>query len=73
MGSFWPGLLSLILAPIGFLVAAVIARVWLEFIVVVFRIADYAKTIAETTKPNDYGVSPSLWRRWRSTPSSKQY
>ena len=53
MGSFWTGILSLIFAPIGIVVFAVLARVWLEFIVVIFRIADYAKTIAENSARSD--------------------
>jgi len=48
--SFWSGIWSVIFAPIVFVVATTLVRVWLEFVVVVFRIADHVGDIAETTK-----------------------
>jgi hypothetical protein len=48
--SFWSGIWSIIFAPVVFIVAATLIRVWLEFVVVVFRIADHVGNIAETTK-----------------------
>lgn len=36
----------LILAPLVFLLHVIIARVWLEVIIVIFRIAEYARDIA---------------------------
>lgn len=48
--NFWAGIWSLIFAPIVFVVALTFIRVWLEFIVVVFRIADHVGKIAASTK-----------------------
>jgi hypothetical protein len=48
--GFMVGLFSLIISPVAFIVFAVIVRVWLEFVIVVFRIADYTKILAENTK-----------------------
>jgi len=48
--SFWAGLFSIILAPVVFIVYIFIARVWLELLVVVFRIADHTREIAENTR-----------------------
>lgn len=41
------GILSLILSPIVFLVYVIVFRVWLEFIIVVFRIAEHTEEIAK--------------------------
>ncbi len=45
--SFWAGLLSLIISPIIFLLYVLIIRIWLELIIVLFKIADNTKNIAE--------------------------
>lgn len=44
------GILAIIIAPMVFLIYAVILRVILEIIVVIFRIAEYAKEISELWK-----------------------
>lgn len=41
------GIFSILLAPLGFLVFIVVARAWLEFLVVIFRIADHVRVLAE--------------------------
>ena len=48
--SFWSGIWSLIFAPVVFVVVLTLIRVWLEFVVVVFRIADHVHKIAEQTE-----------------------
>jgi hypothetical protein len=48
--GFLPGIISLVFSPIVLLVYIVVVRVWLEFIVVVFRIADHAQQIAVNTR-----------------------
>lgn len=45
-----PGLFSILLAPLGFLVWVVAARVSLELFVVVFRIAGYLRELAKGTE-----------------------
>jgi len=40
------GLVALIVAPLVFLLVVIIARVWLEIIIVVFRIAEYLRDMA---------------------------
>ena len=40
------GIVALIVAPLIFLVVVIIARVWLELIIVVFRIAEYLRDMA---------------------------
>jgi hypothetical protein len=40
------GLVALIVAPLVFLLVVIIARVWLELIIVVFRIAEYMRDMA---------------------------
>jgi Domain of unknown function (DUF4282) len=40
------GILALIVAPLIFLLGVIIARVWLEIIIVVFRIAEYLRDMA---------------------------
>lgn len=42
--------LGLILAPIVFIVYVILARVWLEFLIVVFRIADNTAETARNTR-----------------------
>lgn len=44
------GILTIIIAPMVFLIYAVVLRVILEMIVVIFRIAEYAKEISELWK-----------------------
>jgi hypothetical protein len=48
--GFWAGLFGIIMAPVVFIVWTFFARVWLELIVVVFRIADYTRETAENTR-----------------------
>lgn len=45
--GFLAGIFSLVIASVAFIVFAVIARVWLEFVVVIFRIADHTKKMAD--------------------------
>jgi Domain of unknown function (DUF4282) len=40
------GIVALILSPLIFLLVVIIARVWLEIIIVVFRIAEYLRDMA---------------------------
>jgi hypothetical protein len=40
------GIVALILAPLIFLLVVILARVWLEIIIVVFRIAEYLRDMA---------------------------
>jgi len=49
-GSVGLGILVLILSPIIFLVYAILSRVWLEFIIVIFRIAENTGEIAKMSK-----------------------
>lgn len=44
------GIFGIIFAPLFFLVFAVIVRVWLELMIVAFRIADHVKEIADNTR-----------------------
>jgi hypothetical protein len=44
------GLFSILLAPLGFLVVMLVARVWLEMLVVLFRVADYLREINSKVK-----------------------
>jgi hypothetical protein len=41
------GLFSAAMAVVGFVLVVLLARVWLEIFVVLFRIADYTREIAE--------------------------
>lgn len=43
--SFIAGLGALIVAPLGFLLYICVARVWLEIVIVIFRIAESLRTI----------------------------
>ncbi|HEX6229068.1 MAG TPA: DUF4282 domain-containing protein [Solirubrobacterales bacterium] len=47
--SVGTGILTLILAPIVALIYLIIARLWLELVVVAFKIRDAAETIADNT------------------------
>ena len=40
------GVVALIVAPLVFLLVVIIARVWLELVIVVFRIAEYLRDMA---------------------------
>ena len=40
------GVVALIVAPLIFLLVVIIARVWLELVIVVFRIAEYLRDMA---------------------------
>ena len=51
--GLWEGIIGLIFAPIALIVYIVIVRVWLEFIVVIFRIADHAQQIAVNTSKGE--------------------
>jgi hypothetical protein len=44
------GLFSILLAPLAFVIVMVIARVWLEMLVVLFRIASYLREINDKVK-----------------------
>ena len=54
VGSFYVsavrGIICLILAPLIFLLYIIAARVWLEIIIVIFRIAEHVGEIAKQTK-----------------------
>ena len=47
------GILFLILSPIVFFLYVIMARVWLEIIIVVFRIAENTQTMADKAKRED--------------------
>ena len=49
--SAWQGILMLILSPFLFLLYVIMARVWLELVIVIFRIAENVGEIAERKKP----------------------
>ena len=51
--GFFEGIIGLIFSPVVLLVYIIIVRVWLEFIVVVFRIADHAQQIAVNTQKGE--------------------
>lgn len=53
--------LALVLSPVMFLFGIVYARVLLEFIAVVFRIADHTATIAANTGGGAAGPTASGW------------
>jgi uncharacterized membrane protein len=48
--AFWLGLLGLVVAPFIFLGMIIILRFYLEFLVVMFRVAQNTSRIAENTK-----------------------
>lgn len=49
-GSAGSGVLALILAPIGALIYLIVIRLWLELIVVAFKIRDAAEQVADNTR-----------------------
>jgi hypothetical protein len=50
-GSFGGILLGLVLAPVIFIVYVIMARVWLEVLIVIFRIAENTAKIAGVKEP----------------------
>jgi hypothetical protein len=48
--SIWTGISMLIFAPLMFIVYAFVSRVWLEVLIVVFRIAEDVRVIAENSR-----------------------
>ena len=49
--SFWWGIGSIIIAPVIFFIIVFIARIGLEILVVLFRIAENTRETADNTKP----------------------
>ena len=49
--GFTTGITSLVLAPIGLLVAVIVLRIYLEIAIVLFRIADSTQQIAASKGP----------------------
>ncbi len=49
-GGVFPGVLSLILSPVVFLIGVLVARVYLELIMVVFRINDNTRRLADAAE-----------------------
>lgn len=49
--GFLGALVSLVLAPIYFAVAVILARVWLEIVIVLFRIAENTQKLADSKTP----------------------
>lgn len=49
-GGAAAGVLAVLIAPLVFLFYVIAVRVWLEVIIVLFRIADHTRDIAERTK-----------------------
>jgi hypothetical protein len=45
--GIWIGVFSAAMAVVGFVLVVLVARVWLEIFVVLFRIADYTREMAE--------------------------
>lgn len=52
-GDFGPGLATLCLAPIAAIFYVIIARVWSEFIIVVFRIAENTTEMVEQNRKGE--------------------
>lgn len=50
-GGFISGIISLILSPIAFLLYVVLARMWLELVIVIFRIAENTGRLVDKDKP----------------------
>jgi hypothetical protein len=51
IASTWLGVLTLfILAPIGFLIYIIIVRIWLELVIVIFKIAENTGHLAKQDK-----------------------
>jgi hypothetical protein len=47
--GIWVGIGSILVAPILFLLYVISWRIWLELLIVLFRIAEYGREIAENT------------------------
>jgi hypothetical protein len=43
--GFWRGIGSLIISPLLFILYVVVARIWLELVIVIFRIAEHIAEI----------------------------
>jgi hypothetical protein len=48
--SFWSGLWQILLAPVGAIISVVLTRIWLEVLVVVFRIAENTTDLVQMKK-----------------------
>lgn len=63
VGGALSGIVLLIISPILFLVFVILARVWLELVIVIFRIAENTGRLAEqsraTTAPPTSGQPPA--------------
>lgn len=46
--SFFVGILAIIFSPIVFIIYTILVRVWLEVVIVLFRISEDVKTIANS-------------------------
>ena len=46
-GNFFGVLFALVLAPLAFLIYTILARVWLEIVIVLFRIAENTQKMAD--------------------------
>jgi len=51
--SFGFGIITLLISPIFFLVYVVLTRLWLEILVVIFRIADNTRRLVELKEDGD--------------------
>lgn len=56
--GFFPFLMMLIVAPLLFLVYVVVLRVWLELVIVIFRIAENIQRIADGKVGHDEQPPP---------------
>ena len=54
------GIISLIIAPVVFVVMVLASRVWLELIIVVFRIAEHTSAIAKSGEEEDAPLPVSV-------------
>ncbi len=52
-GGAWKGMLALIAAPIVFILYVLAARIWLEIIIVLFRIAENTGKLVEAGQNNN--------------------
>lgn len=57
-GSVFKALGGIILAPIAFLIYVLVCRIWLELVVVVFRIAENTAVIAAASSSPGSGAAP---------------
>jgi len=56
--GFMLGILALVISPILFLFMVILARLYLEFVIVVFRIFENTRDMAENTRPFAAPVPP---------------